>query len=156
MRPLLYFFIISIFTLCSCNSHNRIDHKISIVGKWHRFSVKNGYTEFDIDSQYVVLFNQKTGKSKLEYKIENDSFKYISLKYAAKFIVFGDSIFFQGNDGTTATLYRFHEPAIPFDRIPEENDSLAFNIFAKDFDKRAIHEWEKAGIKFLDKKDYKL
>ena len=151
MKPLFYFFIISIFALCSCNSQDRKDHKISIVGKWHRFSFNNGYSEFEIDSQYIVVFNQKTGRSKLEYKIENDSFKYLTHKYSAKIIHHGDSIFFKGNDNTTATLYRFNESDIPFDRIPEEKDSLFFNPYVKGFDKRAICEWEKAGIKFIDK-----
>jgi hypothetical protein len=156
MRPLFYFFIISTFILYSCNSKNSkisTGNKKSIVGKWHRFSIKNGYSEFDIDSQYVVFFNQKTGRYRLAYKIENDSFKYLTLTYAAKITINGDSIFLKGNDGTTATLFRFNEPNIPFNNIPEEKDSLSFDSYRKGFDERTILEYEKAGIKFLDKKE---
>lgn len=149
MKPLCYFFFISIFALYSCNSQ---DHKISIVGKWHRFTRNNGYTEFDIDSQYVVFFNQKVGRFKLGYKIENDSLKYLTHKYAGKITYYGDSIHLIGNDSTTATLFRFKEPAFPFESIPEEKDTLYFNPYVKGFDKRTIHEYEKAGIIFLDKK----
>ena len=155
MRSLFYFFIISTFTLCSCNSLNRKDHRISLIGKWHRFSFKNGYTEFDFDSSYVVFYNQKTGRFKYEYKIENDSFKYIGPKYAAKYAICGDSISFQGNDGSTATLYKFKEKDTPFESIPEEQDSLLFNNYRKGFDKRAIREYEKAGFEFSDPSEQK-
>jgi hypothetical protein len=153
MRSLFYFFSTAIFFLCACDSQNRKipkDNNISIIGKWHRFSMANGYTEFDIDSQYVVFFNQKVGRFKLPYKIENDSFKYLSNQYEAKVTSYGDSIFLEGNDSTTATLYKFKEPNIPFNSIPEENDSLAFESYLKDFDKRLIREFEKVGITFSD------
>jgi hypothetical protein len=158
MRPIFYFFIASIFTLCSClPKNNKISQpqKTSIVGKWHRFSFRNGYTEFDIDSQYVVFFNQKTGRIKLGYKIENDSFKYIGHNYAAKFIDYGDSIFFKGNDSSTATLYRFNETDIPFDDIPEEKYSLLFESYFKGYDQRMIAEYRKAGIMFSDENEKK-
>lgn len=113
----------------------------------------NGYTEFDIDSQYVVFYNHKVGRFKLAYKIENDSFKYLDHKYAAKITFFGDSVFLSGNDNTTATLYRFTPPDIPFDSIPDEKDSLAFEKYIQGFDKRLIHELEKAGIQFFDHAD---
>src|SRR5688500_8505449 len=109
----------------------------------------NGYTEFDIDSQYVVFFNQKVGKFKLPYKIENDSFKYLTSQYVAKVTDYGDSIFLAGNDSTTATLHRFKEPDIPFHSIPEETDS-SFASYVKGFDKRLVREFEKAGITFFD------
>jgi hypothetical protein len=153
MRPLFYFLMISFFVFFSCgqqkNKISRYDD-ISIVGKWHRFTMENGYSEFDIDSQYVVFFNQKAGRFKLAYKIENDSFIYLTHKYAAKITDFGDSIYLQGNDGTNATLYRFIEPDIPFDSIPDEKDSLSFDLYAQGFDKRLIREFEKAGIEFFD------
>ncbi len=153
IRPLFYFFIISVLTLYACNSQNHKfseDDEISMVGKWHRFSKVNGYSEFDIDSQYVFFYNQKAGRFKLEYKIENDSFKYLTHKYAAKVTDYGDSIFFEGNDNTTATLYRFKEPNIPFKSIPDEEDSLAFELYAKGFNKRLLQAYEKAGFKFFD------
>lgn len=149
MRSLLYFFIISIFILCSCDSRNSKNYNISIVGKWHRFSMANGYTEFDIDSQNVVFYNHKVGRFKLAYEIEKDSFKYLTHGYAAKISYFGDSLFLKGNDNTTATLYRFYEPNI-FDSIPEEKDSLLFESYLKGFDERLIREFEKAGIQFFD------
>lgn len=148
-----YFFIISILILYSCDSQNHKfagDDEISMVGKWHRFSKVNGYSEFDIDSQYVVFYNQKAGRFKLEYKIENDSFKYLTHKYAAKVTDYGDSIFLEGNDNTTATLYQFKEPNIPFKRIPDEEDSLAFELYAKGFDQRLLQAFEKAGVKIVD------
>jgi hypothetical protein len=132
---------------------NHKDHKISVIGKWHRYSLSNGYTEFDIDSQYVVFYNQKAGRFKFGYKIENDSFKYIGHNYAAKFTAYGDSIFFQGNDNTNATLYRFNESEIPFSCIPDEKDSLAFESYLKSFDERTVQAFEKTGIKFFDKKE---
>ena len=154
MRSLIYSSIILILALYSCNSRDSKkvikDDKISIIGKWYRFSIENGYSEFDIDSQYVVLFNQKTGRSMREYKIENDSFKFFTYKYSAKFIFYGDSIYFKGNDNTTATLYRFSESDVPFESIPDENDP-SMKAFEKAFDERAIREWEKAGIIFLDR-----
>lgn len=108
----------------------------------------NGYTEFDIDSQHVVFFNQKVGRFKLPYKMENDSLKYLTMSYVAKVTNYGDSIFLQGNDNTTATLYRFDESNAPFDIIPEEKDSLSFASYLEGFDKRLISEFEKVGITF--------
>src|SRR5687768_9171988 len=101
MRSLFCLLAISIVALFSCDSQDRkatIDNKISLIGKWHRFSMANGYTEFVIDSQNVVFFNQKVGRFKLPYKIENDSFKYLTSQYVAKVTDYGDSIFLQGND----------------------------------------------------------
>ena len=73
MTRLNYIFLaFIIFTLSSCqleNSKHIKDDKISLIGKWHRFSMANGYTEFDIDSQDVVFFNQKVGRFKLAYNI---------------------------------------------------------------------------------------
>ena len=86
-----------------------------------------------------------------EYKIENDSFKYLTLDYSAKIISYGDSIFFKGNDKTTATLYRFNKLNTPFKSIPDDKDSMALKEYEKAFDERAIKEWEKAGFKFLDR-----
>jgi len=152
MRSLFYISIISVLALFSCNlQHRKIpaNAKISIAGKWHRFSLANGYSEFDIDSQNVIFYNQKAGRFKLAYKIENDSFKYLTLQYAAKITVYGDSVFLEGNDNTTATLYRFGSDC-PFTSIPDEKDSLLFESYLKGFDKRVIREYEKAGIEFLD------
>lgn len=153
MRSLFCFLAIAIFALVSCNSQNGKtveSNKISMIGKWHRFSMANGYTEFDIDSQHVIFFNQKVGRFKLPYKIENDSFKYLTNQYAAKVTDYGDSIFLEGNDSTTATLYRFKAPNIPFNSIPEEKDSSSFESYIKDFDRRLVSEFEKAGITFFD------
>ncbi len=152
MRPVFYFIVLG-FILFSCDSPDQKspeDEKISIEGKWHRFSMENGYSEFDINPQFIIFYNQKVGKFKLEYIIENDSLKYLTHKYAAKIIDHGDSIFLAGNDNTTATLYRFKETDIPFDSIPDEKDSLAFEQYAKGFDQRLLSAYEKAGIQFFD------
>lgn len=127
-----------------------------MTGKWHRFSTANGYSEFDIDSQYVVFYNQKVGRFKLPYKIENDSLKYLTKEYKAKITNYGDSVVLDGNDGTQAVLYRFKEPDIPFKTIPEEKDSSSFALYIADFDKRLIGAFEKAGIKIsnaMEKRD---
>jgi len=153
MRPILYFFVFFIFILPSCHSPNpkNIDgNKNLLIGKWHRFSTANGYSEFDIDSQYVVFYNQKVGRFKLAYKIENDSLKYLTKDYVAKITSYGDSVLLEGNDSTQAVLYRFKEPNIPFKTIPEQKDSLSFASYIADFDKRLISEFEKAGIKISD------
>lgn len=147
MKPLVYIFIVSVLTVYSCNSKKQ---NVSFVGKWHRFSMQNGYTEFQFESNYVVFFNQKTGRFKMEYKIENDSFKYISNKYAAKFRYYGDSICLNGNDGSTATLYRYNEQEAPFANIPEEKDSSLFDSYLKGFDRRTVQAYEKAGFKFSE------
>jgi len=155
MRSLLCFLATIIFALFSCNSQNRKTkapqgNQKSLIGKWHRFTMANGYTEFDIDSEYVVFYNQKVGRFKLPYKIENDSLKYLTNHYAAKVTNYGDSIFLAGNDSTTATLYRFKEPNIPFKLIPEEKDSIAFASYLEDFDKRLVSEFRKAGMAISD------
>jgi hypothetical protein len=153
MKTLVYLPVALILILSSCGPKNHKilpDQKTSFIGKWYRFSFSNGYSEFDIDSTYVVFYNQKTGRFKFEYKIDNDSFKYISHKYAAKFIDYSDSICLQGNDNTTATLYRFKEPSIPFNAIPEETDSVLFNSYLEGFNQRMIHAYEKAGFQFFD------
>ncbi|MEH3113199.1 hypothetical protein [Pedobacter terrae] len=150
MRIILYFFVVCILTLYACNSpkpNNINSNKKSMIGKWHRFSTANGYSEFDIDSQYVVFYNQKVGRFKLPYQIENDSLKYITKDYGAKIRNYGDSVLLEGNDGTQAVLHRFKEPNIPFKAIPEEKDSLSFASYIADFDKRSVVEFEKAGIK---------
>ncbi|NLU91931.1 hypothetical protein [Chitinophaga sp. Ak27] len=125
-------------------------NKNSLIGKWHRFSIANGYSEFDIDSQYIVFYNQKVGRFGLLYKIENDSLKYLTNHYAAKIIDYGDSVLLEGNDSTKATLYRFKELPVPFKTIPEAKDSLSFASYLAGFDKRLIREFEKAGIKISD------
>lgn len=150
MRPIFYFFAFFIFILSACDSPNpkNIDgNKNSLIGKWHRFSTTNGYSEFDIDSQYVVFYNQKVGRFKLPYKIENDSLKYLTKDYVAKITNHGDSVLLEGNDSTQAVLHRFKEPNIPFKTIPEEKDSSSFALYIADFDKRLIGAFEKAGIK---------
>ena len=149
MRTILCF-AVCISILSACNSSkpkNGNGNKNSINGKWHRFSTANGYSEFDIDSQYVVFYNQKVGRFKLPYKIENDSLKYLTKDYVAKITNYGDSVLLEGNDSTQAILHRFKEPHIPFEIIPEQKDSLSFASYIADFDKRLIGEFEKAGIK---------
>ncbi|SKA36897.1 hypothetical protein SAMN04488128_104187 [Chitinophaga eiseniae] len=112
--------------------------------------MENGYSEFDIDSQHIVFYNQKVGRFGLPYKIENDSLKYLTNYYAAKITDYGDSVLLEGNDSTKATLYRFTEPNVPFKAIPEVKDSLSFASYITGFDKRLIREFEKAGIKISD------
>ena len=156
MRSTLYFLVFFIFALSACNSSNpkNIDgNKTSLIGKWHRFSMSNGYSEFDIDSQYVVFYNQKVGRFKLPYKIENDSLKYLTKQYVAKITDYGDSVLLEGNDSTKAVLHRFKEPHVPFKIIPQQKDSLSFASYIADFDKRLISEFEKAGIKISDGKE---
>ncbi|WP_343522816.1 hypothetical protein [Pedobacter sp.] len=153
MRFILYFFAFFILILSACDSSRpkKIGgNKKSLTGKWHRFSMANGYSEFDIDSQYVVFYNQKVGRFKLPYKIENDSLKYLTKDYVAKITDYGDSLLLEGNDSTQAVLHRFKEPYVPFKTIPEEKDSLSFASYIADFDKRLISELEKAGIKIFD------
>jgi hypothetical protein len=153
MRSILYFLAFFIFTLSACESPNvkkTAGHKKTLSGKWHRFSMSNGYSEFDIDSQYVVFYNQKVGRFRLPYKIENDSLKYLTNQYTAKITDYGDSVLLEGNDSTKAILHRFKEPNAPFQTIPEEKDSLLFVAYIADFDKRLIREFEKAGIKISD------
>jgi hypothetical protein len=155
MRLSFYFLAITIFTHSSCDSQNKKtpeakENKLSLLGKWYRFSLENGYTEFDIDSQTVAFYNQKIGRFELPYKIEDDSLKYLTNKYAGKITHYGDSIHLEGNDKTTASLYRFKEPNIPFNFIPEEKDSVSFASYQKGFDERLILEFEKAGIKISD------
>lgn len=153
MRSILYFIAFFIFILSACDSPNpnNVDgNKSSLIGKWHRFSPANGYSEFDIDSQYVVFYNQKVGRFKLPYKIENDSLKYLTKDYVAKITNYGDSVLLEGNDSTQAVLHRFKKPDIPFKTIPEERDSLSFASYISDFDKRLISEFEKAGIKIAN------
>jgi hypothetical protein len=148
MRCLLYFFIVLIFCLCSCDLQNpktSQETKISMVGKWHRWSTENGYSEFEIDTQYVVVFSEKFGKSKLEYKIEDDSFKYISIDYSAKIIPWGDSMIVLRTGDNIATLYRFKDSINAFESVPNENDTLLFNAYKDNFYKRADQEWIKAG-----------
>ncbi|EHQ27656.1 hypothetical protein [Mucilaginibacter paludis] len=153
MRSILCFLAFFIFALSACHSPNatNIDgNKKLLIGKWHRFSMSNGYTEFNIDSQYVVFYNQKVGRFKLPYKIENDSLKYLTKLYAAKITNYGDSVVLDGNDSTQAVLHRFKEPHIPFKTIPEQKDSLSFASYIGDFEKRLVSEFEKAGIKISD------
>jgi len=153
MRSILYFLAFFTFTLSACDSSNvkkTTGNKKNLSGKWHRFSMANGYSEFDIDSLYIVFYNQKVGRFKLPYKIENDSLKYLTNQYTAKITDFGDSVLLEGNDSTKAILYRFKESNAPFKTIPEEKDSLSFVAYIADFDKRLIREFEKAGIKISD------
>jgi len=153
MRSTLYLLVCFIFILSACDSpklKNVDGNKKSLIGKWHRFSTANGYSEFDIDSQYVVFYNQKVGWFKLPYKIENDSLKYLTKDYVAKITNYGDSVLLEGNDSTKAVLHRFKEPHVPFATIPEQKDSLSFASYIADFDKRLISAFEKAGIKISD------
>ncbi|MGO4876585.1 hypothetical protein ACEN2P_08285 [Pedobacter psychrotolerans] len=153
MRSIFYFLAFFIFAISACNSSkpkNTDGNKKSLIGKWYKFSMANGYSEFDIDSQYVVFYNQKVGRFKLAYKIENDSLRYLTKPYVAKIANYGDSVLMQGNDSTEAVLHRFKEPNIPFETIPEQKDSLKFASYIAGFDKRLIREFEKAGIKISD------
>ncbi|TCO27106.1 hypothetical protein EV200_103440 [Pedobacter psychrotolerans] len=153
MRSILYFLAFFIFALSACNSSKpkNIDgNKKSLIGKWYRFSMANGYSEFDIDSQYVVFYNQKVGRFKLAYKMDNDSLRYLTKPYVAMITNYGDSVLMRGNDSTEAVLHRFKAPNIPFETIPEQKDSLKFASYIADFDKRLIREFEKAGIKISD------
>jgi len=150
MKPIPYFLAFFILILSACdspNSKNMDGNKNLLIGKWHRFSTANGYSEFDIDSKYVVFYNQKVGRFKLPYKIENDSLKYLTKDYVAKITNYGDSVLLEGNDSTQAILHRFIAPNIPFKNIPEEKDSLSFASYLADFDKRLLSAFEKAGIK---------
>ncbi|RPJ67766.1 MAG: hypothetical protein EHM20_17185 [Alphaproteobacteria bacterium] len=144
MKSKIYAFIVSVFIIGSCTFQQR---EISMVGKWHRFSHENGYCEYEIDSQYVVAFSERMGKSKLEYKIENDSFKYTTIDYSAKIIPVGDSIINLEAGNNTATLIRFNESVDAFLSAPDENDSLNFSIYMEYFKKRAEQAWTEAGFK---------
>lgn len=148
-----YFPLLFIFAIAACQSpavkHTEVK-KNFLIGKWHRFSMANGYSEFDIDSQYVVFYNQKVGRYALAYTIENDSLKYLTNPYAAKITDYGDSVLLEGNDSTQATLYRFNDSQAPFKSIPEVKDSLSFAGYLAGFDKRLIQAFEKVGIKFSD------
>lgn len=151
MRLSFYFLAIALFVISACDSQNKnnteaVENKVSLIGKWYRFSMENGYTEFDIDSQNIVFYNQKVGRFELPYKVEGDSLKYLTNKYAGKITHYGDSIRLEGNDNTTASLYRFRDPNIPFNFIPEEQDSASFASYQKGFDERLVREFEKAGI----------
>jgi hypothetical protein len=141
MRPLLYFFFISIFVICSCNLH---DSKISIVGKWYKLSLKTGYSEFEIDSQYVVVFSQRSGYSKLKYKIENDSFKYTTINYSAKIVPQGDTMINLTSSYENVTLIRYNESIHAFESVPDKSDSLKYNLYQEKFYKRADSIWNKA------------
>lgn len=153
MRSIHYVLSFLIFALVACESQN-LKHtegnNNKLVGKWHRFSMENGYSEFDIDSQYIVFFNQKVGRFELPYKIENDSLKYLTNQYAARITYYADSILLEGNDSTKATLYKFNDSLPPFRTIPQAKDSLSFAQYIEGFDKRLIGEFEKAGIKLSD------
>lgn len=152
IRSISYFLAFFIYALSACDSpniKNTEGNKKLLTGKWHRFSTTNGYSEFDIDSQYIVFYNQKVGRFQLPYKIENDSLKYLTNQYAAKIIDYGDSVHLEGNDSTKATLYRFEESNVPFKTIPEVRDP-SFASYIAGFDKRLIREFEKAGIRFSD------
>lgn len=146
----LAFFILALSACDSPNHKNMEGNKKLLIGKWHRISMANGYSEFDIDSQYIIFYNQKVGRFGLPYKIENDSLKYLTNHYAAKITDYGDSVLLEGNDSTKATLYRFQESHVPFKTIPEVKDSLSFASYIEGFDKRLILEFEKAGIKISD------
>jgi hypothetical protein len=156
MRHLFYFFLISIIAFWSCDSQDNNKSAAPsksqiredlLVGKWHRFSFKNGYSEFDIDSQYVDVFSQKNGRSRLEYKVENDSFKYLDIDYSAKIELLNDSMLVLKNGMETATLYRFDgSSGDVFDSIPEDSDSTLFKAYLEKFNKKAKKEWAKAGF----------
>ncbi|NLR82923.1 hypothetical protein [Chitinophaga eiseniae] len=153
MRSTPYFLTVFILALSACHSPNlktMEGNKNFLIGKWHRFSMENGYSEFDIDSQNIVFYNQKVGRFGLPYKIENDSLKYLTNHYAAKITDYGDSVLLEGNDSTKATLYRFKESQVPFQTIPDAKDSLSFASYITGFEKRLIQEFEKAGIKLSD------
>ncbi|MCD8742514.1 hypothetical protein LT679_18030 [Mucilaginibacter roseus] len=149
MRAIIYLSAITLLLLTACNQQAKKStdkEKLSITGKWHRFSMANGYTEFDIDAQNVVFYNQKVGRFKLPYKIKNDSIIYLTKPYAAKITARGDSILLEGNDSTTAVLHRFAKTNDSFTQIPEEKDTTAFASYVKGFDQRLIQAFRKAGI----------
>lgn len=149
MRSFFYFLIVTVIILYSCKQQeNKVikKDKISIVGKWHKWSTDNGYSEFEIDSQFVVVYNERNGLSKLAYKIENDSFKYLTIQYAAKIIAWGDSMLILRTGDKIATLKRYDESVNKFESAPDESDTVLFNTYKERFYKRADLEWEKAGF----------
>lgn len=155
MRPLFYFIIISLFLIYSCGTKDQKatlvkketnETNISMVGKWYRWSKENGYSEFEIDSEYVSVFSEKNGKSKLKYLIENDSFKYLTIDYTAKIIPWGDTMIVLRNAQNTATLIRFDESVHAFESVPDEKNSLLFNSYQEGFYERADEAWAKAGL----------
>lgn len=149
---ILILFLLSISSCNIINKNANINCKTAILGKWYRFSMENGYTEFDIDSLYVTFYNHKVGRYKLPYTIKNDSFKYLTHKYAAKIKCYDDSIYLEGNDGTKATLIKFKNP--PFDSIPDEfKDSIVFEQYYAGFKERLIKAFEKAGFVFFDRQE---
>lgn len=153
LRSIRSFAAFFFFILSACHSDhlkNAEGEKKFLIGKWHRFSMTNGYSEFDIDSQYIVFYNQKVGRLGLPYKIENDSLIYLTNHYAAKITDHGDSVLLEGNDSTKATLYKFKASEAPFKTIPEVNDSVSFASYIAGFDKRLLRALEKAGIKISD------
>ncbi|RXK83357.1 hypothetical protein [Filimonas effusa] len=77
--------------------------------------------------------------------------KYLTHPYSAKITDYGDSVILEGNDSTKATLYRFKDSLPPFKTIPDVKDSLSFALYIKDFDKRLVREFEKAGLKITDR-----
>jgi hypothetical protein len=143
MKHVLFLIIIPTLIVYSCVIKDR---DISMVGKWYRFSIENGYSEIEIDSQYVVAFSEKLGKSKLEYKIENDSFKYLTIDYSARITPYGDSVIVLSDKYNTTTLYRYDESVNAFKSAPDESDSLAYDQYLNDFANRAMKAWAEEGI----------
>jgi hypothetical protein len=147
-------------TICSCSNksgnkpesasevdtHLSLDYKSALIGKWYRISRENGYAELEIDSQHVTVFSERIGKSKLEYLVEGDSFKYITINYHAKIIPSGDTMMLLKGNENTATLFRYDETLIPFESVPDESDTAIFNAYRDKFYKRSYEALVKAGI----------
>lgn len=158
------FVVSSVFTLtvlvCSCvpktgkvmenlplnDSLTIDDYKAALIGKWYRISRENGYAELEIDSQYVTVFSEKIGKSKLEYIVEGDSFKYLTLNYHAKIMPSGDTMVILIGKENTANLLRYDETFAPFESVPEQSDSVKLQLYMDSFYKRADNMLRKYGI----------
>lgn len=142
IHPAIFYVLFLAPLLFSCSTKER---PLSIVGKWYHIS-RNGYSELAIDSQYVEAFSEKLGKSKLEYKIEKDSFKYLTIKYSAKILPIGDSvILLRGNDNYEVELKKFNESVEAFEYAPNESDSSKFNLYITKFSDRAYKALLKSG-----------
>jgi hypothetical protein len=134
--------LISLAILYSCQS-NKVE-KIEIIGKWKGYNIsENEYFECDIDKDTIGCFTHYSGNGGLrEYKILKDTLFFRGEQFILK--VISENQFSITNRGDTDTLTRLPDSVTTYHTITNRNDSI-FNLFYKQFERRAYDSWIKYG-----------
>jgi hypothetical protein len=139
---LILFFLMILISVNSCDSSKT---EKGILGKWYSITKDDGYVEFNITTTDLSVFSDIMGnKGQFEYKIEEDTIRYLNNNFSAKITRIGHEILVLKYKNCIDSLFRLNDSIISFNEINNKNYS-AFSNFIKNFQQRHLENLVKHG-----------